>query len=439
MSSHLIGTRIREARRKMGVTQRHLADLAGLSPSYLNLIEHNRRGIAGVRLQALARALNISPALLSEGPERALLAELQAIAGDGSADASGIEALVAQNPVWADRIAALSRQNRDLRESLAVLTDRLSNDPFLAETLHAVLSNVTAIRSTAGILSTVDDIEPDQQRRFVRSIHEESRRLSDAATALSTYLDQAVQGKAAAATPEEVVDRFLQKHGFAFAALDAGQSVDEVMHDAAELDSAPAQTLARALLERYASDASDLPLDAFYAAAQDCQFDPFALQRKFGGQMRQIFRRLAALRRDSLESPRLGLLIVNSAGQALWRQPLAEFALPRHGGACTLWPIYQAFSHPNHATLTALEMPDGTSVFALSLAEPVGPLKLGANVDYQAAMLLIPAESAQGLGSWLSEKPLHRSVGTTCAICPRKNCDSRSGVNFLARVTDAPR
>jgi len=434
MSGHLIGTRIREARRKLGLTQRHVAASAGLSASYLNLIEHNRRGIAGMRLQALARVLNIAPASLTEGPERALLSELQTVATNSAADYGAVDAFVAQFPIWAGALAAISRQNRDLREALGVLTDRLNHDPFLAETLHAVLSNVTAIRSTAGILSTVDDIAPDRQRRFVRIIHDESRRLSDAATALSAYLDRASESKAAAATPEEALDRFMERHDFAFDALDRGQSTLEALNDAPELDSAAAKTLASRILNLYATDAQALPLEPFLEAAKACAYDPFTLQLQFGATALQIFRRLAGLRRNGIDAPRFGLLIVNAAGQALWRKPLPEFVLPRHGSACTLWPLFQAFSQPNRPSLSVLDMPDGAEIYALSIAEPVAAATLSATPDYQAAMLLVPAESQPALKPWLPQPSARRAVGTACAICPRHSCTARSGAAFLAQT-----
>ncbi|HEU0221365.1 MAG TPA: helix-turn-helix transcriptional regulator, partial [Paracoccaceae bacterium] len=56
MARSLAGLRIRERRTALGLTQVELAARAGISPSYLNLIEKNRRGAAGRVLLALARA-----------------------------------------------------------------------------------------------------------------------------------------------------------------------------------------------------------------------------------------------------------------------------------------------------------------------------------------------------------------------------------------------
>ena len=61
-----IGARIREKRVQLRIRQSQLAKIVGVSPSYLNLIEHNRRRIGGKLLTDLAEALAIDVDLLSE-------------------------------------------------------------------------------------------------------------------------------------------------------------------------------------------------------------------------------------------------------------------------------------------------------------------------------------------------------------------------------------
>jgi len=75
-----------------GLKQADLARAAGISASYLNLIEHNRRRIGGRTLVALAQALKVEPAALSEGVESQLMAALQEAASEmKSAGAFGTE------------------------------------------------------------------------------------------------------------------------------------------------------------------------------------------------------------------------------------------------------------------------------------------------------------------------------------------------------------
>ena len=77
----LTGSRIREKRLDLGIRQATLADAVGISPSYLNLIEHNRRRIGGKLLGDLARALGVEVALLTEGADSDLLDQMRNAAG----------------------------------------------------------------------------------------------------------------------------------------------------------------------------------------------------------------------------------------------------------------------------------------------------------------------------------------------------------------------
>lgn len=68
--SALTGTRIRERRTVLGLRQAELARLSGISPSYLNLIEHNRRRIGGKLLVEIARHLGVEASALTRARAR---------------------------------------------------------------------------------------------------------------------------------------------------------------------------------------------------------------------------------------------------------------------------------------------------------------------------------------------------------------------------------
>src|SRR6056297_1898340 len=92
-ASGLAGTRIRERRLLAGIKQAELAIRAEISPSYLNLIEHNRRRIGGRVLLRLAEALGVEPAVLTQGPAAALVSGLREIAAhapEGSDEAEAV-------------------------------------------------------------------------------------------------------------------------------------------------------------------------------------------------------------------------------------------------------------------------------------------------------------------------------------------------------------
>ena len=56
-----IGFRISNRRKSLKISQAALARLVGISPSYLNLIENNKRDIGGALLNRVATRLSNAP------------------------------------------------------------------------------------------------------------------------------------------------------------------------------------------------------------------------------------------------------------------------------------------------------------------------------------------------------------------------------------------
>ncbi|WP_148294317.1 helix-turn-helix domain-containing protein, partial [Azospirillum sp. B506] len=50
----MLGPKVRRLRRDQGLTQAQMADQLGISPSYLNLIEHNQRPVTVPLLRSWA-------------------------------------------------------------------------------------------------------------------------------------------------------------------------------------------------------------------------------------------------------------------------------------------------------------------------------------------------------------------------------------------------
>lgn len=225
MIAPLIGPRIRERRKEVGLTQTQLAGRLGISVSYLNLIEHNKRSIGGRLLRHVAEELEVGLDTLDGAMERRLAADLTELAADPLFHRSGlepqaIEELVGRYPGWARAVVTLHRAFLDRSQAMHALADRLNQDPFLGDAIHRILTNVSAIRSIAEILTSVDDVDPLQQRRFHVILSEESGRLSEAAQGLSTFFD-AANTTTRSTTPAEEVDDFILENRNYFPVLEA--------------------------------------------------------------------------------------------------------------------------------------------------------------------------------------------------------------------------
>mgnify|MGYP005813427993 CR=1 FL=1 len=224
MPRSLIGPRIRERRRALGMTQVHLAQRAGVSASYLNLIEANKRSIGGALLRRLAEQLGLRVDEVDGAAERRLLADLAALAGepllaDLHPDATAAGDLAARHGAWAQALVRLHRAVVDRDRAVSALSDRLSQDPFLAGAVHRMLTQVAAIRSAAEILETVEGLGAAQRMRFVSLVGAESRRLTEVAQALAAFFDKAHSGTRSI-TPVDEVDDFLLDHDNHFPALE---------------------------------------------------------------------------------------------------------------------------------------------------------------------------------------------------------------------------
>ncbi len=243
-----IGARIRDRRREQGLTQSALAAAAGISASYLNLIEHDKRAIGGALLRRIAEILEIDVGHLSGSDDARLAQDLVELARSfGSATLPEDSALgfVARFPDWARAFVHLHRRYRESADAALALSDRLSQDPALVEISHAVLTQVTAIRSFAEILDSHGDLVPEERGRFASIISQQSDELANSARQMLDLLG-GTRGQVRSSTPRDEVDDFIIAHGNHFPALE--QACD---HLRAELTDAGAD-LAAAVDERLA-------------------------------------------------------------------------------------------------------------------------------------------------------------------------------------------
>lgn len=109
-----IGLRISTLRKALGISQATLARSVEVSPSYLNLIEANKRQVAGSLLQRIAAALGVAIDDLTGEAEHRLIHELVEAFADPVLAGSGMgmedaRALVATQPQMAQLIARLYR------------------------------------------------------------------------------------------------------------------------------------------------------------------------------------------------------------------------------------------------------------------------------------------------------------------------------------------
>jgi len=418
----LAGSRIREKRLDCGLRQAALAETVGISPSYLNLIEHNRRRIGGKLLHDIATVLGVEPSVLSDGADAELLDQMREAVGQMRADMAQnvevdrIDELAARYPGWGALVVAQAARIDALQQQIQVMSDRIAYDPQLAGSLHDVISAVSAIRSTAAILVGPEDLDADWQRRFHENIHNDSLRLANSSEALIGYLD-APEVDLDQSAPAEQVERYLALTGFHLAALEHSSADPDALIAQSGMTDAP-RLMLEGFLAQYVADAQALPLASFVPACKKHDYNPQALAQHFGTSMALVFRRLASLPEGEGHPP-FGLAICDAAGVLTRIKTVPGFAMPRSGGACPRWPLFGALTRPSHPLRLEVEMPgaNGARLLCYAIAEVQPAVRFDAPPSVQSTMLIVPDPLSSQGETW--------PVGMSCRICPRHDCASR--------------
>ncbi|MGB3025448.1 helix-turn-helix domain-containing protein [Paradevosia shaoguanensis] len=328
-----IGIKISSRRKALAISQAELARRAGISPSYLNLIESNKRVVGGALLLRIAAELSIDIGELTGENEHRQLAELEeAFAGPVLASlrlgAPEARDIVARHPAAASAIVQLHRAYADAMASADDYALRLRADPLFSELLHRILSGITAVRSGAEILEDVTDLDEEERARFVHSITREARNMGDVARNLIGQFERDYGDRRSASPVRELDDLIFQNDNY-FPRLEA---VAEVLRTEIGQVSEPA--LVEALEARFGVtvrksaerqvDARGFPGQYRFSAADRVmwfQTSTIAATRQF--QLCRLYAELAA--GDVIESETSLPVLTTPAARRLAYRALASY------------------------------------------------------------------------------------------------------------------
>lgn len=287
-----VGQRIRKRRQQLGISQLALAASIGISPSYLNLIEHNKRAIGGALLNRIAEAIDLDSRALAGTEEARLIAELGEMASDpglagGWAPEMPAE-VVAASPEAARAILAVYRAYREARIRSDMMSERLGEESFLAEASRQILTLITTIRSYAEILKDYGDLTDAERRRFVATLVEESETLAASAGDMFDFLG----GRGARRprpSPQEEVDDFVSDRANYFPVL---EKAAEETHNALNAPAA-VEILGARLRARHGISIERVPADTLGASPERVEKRNFMLSDEL--QRQSVRFRLARL------------------------------------------------------------------------------------------------------------------------------------------------
>src|SRR5262250_427848 len=148
-----LGHRVRRVREQLGLSQIAMARRVGLSASYLNLIEHDRRPLTAKLARRLGEALQVDATAFSESESGGIVSDVaevladpvfggRAMAPDEIRDGVGASAGLGR------ALLDLYRAYRNAREQADSLGEELRNREVLAGINYEFRGIVAAIRSS---------------------------------------------------------------------------------------------------------------------------------------------------------------------------------------------------------------------------------------------------------------------------------------------------
>lgn len=188
-----MGGKLARYRRELGITQIEMASNLGISPSYLNLIEHNRRKLTKPLLKKLETAYGLSGRALSGDDELTLVAQLREVFADRTfvtrpLDEEQLMLAVTATPDLCRRVLELYKALLAAQEEVRRLGERFTENPHIAESNHQLLTLLTSILSFSEILKDNVDLPAERRQRYADVLVEEANKLTSQLNGLFDYL-----------------------------------------------------------------------------------------------------------------------------------------------------------------------------------------------------------------------------------------------------------
>jgi predicted transcriptional regulator/DNA-binding XRE family transcriptional regulator len=447
------GPRIRRIRTARGLTQTAMAEMLGISPSYLNLIERNQRPLTVQLILKLSSALKIEPEEL-QGEAGATLAALREVFADPliSAELPGDQEVVEIAEAAPNAAAAVVKLYRAYREQAERLSD-----------ISIMLAGEGRSAALPGARMPIDEVREVMEARanHFPALEEEAEAFTslikpgdDLFGALKAWL-KSEHGIVVRTLPVATMPNWRRRYDrhsqrlFLSERLSPHDLLREVAMETAlirmqvavsasiaelKLSSDEARRIARFEMARYAAHALMMPYQAFLSAAQRARYDIDVLRSRFGVSFEQAANRLTTLCRPGASGIPFFMLEVDVAGHRFRRAGAQGFPQQRFGGHCPKLSVHAAFGQPGQIIVEAVDMPGGAEFLTVSrtLEGPQGAfaerprrtsLLIGCDIGFKEETVY---GDAIPLGSGKPAKPLTIPVGPACRLCERSGCLARA-------------
>lgn len=446
----MLGHKVRRLRREAGLSQIQMAEQLAISPSYLNLIEHNQRPVTLALLLKLGQNFGIDLPSFAEDDEARLSSGLSEVLTDAlfrgmDLGKQDLRELAAVAPGIAEAMIALYGAYRQARQELETRADRAAGDaapeiaPMRPSPIEAARDFFQVERNHFPELETAAEELWRKARLNPQALF----------AALSGYLE-ATHGLTIQLMPAGIMGSMIRRHdphrkrvllsemlpgssrafqlACEIALVEHDATLDAILARFASTDP-DARALVRIGLINYFAGATLLPYEAFAETAMSVRHDLAVLGARFGASFEQLCHRLTTLQRPRAKGVPFFMIAVDAAGNVAKRFSANSLHFARFGGACPIWNVHHAFQSPGQILTQLAEMPDGSRYVSIArtVSKPWrrGPLRAA---QYSIALGCEAAHAgslAYADGIALDGKAVADLIGVTCRACPRSDCSYR--------------
>ncbi|MFC0842367.1 short-chain fatty acyl-CoA regulator family protein [Streptomyces noboritoensis] len=442
MSKAYAGARLRRLREERRMSQAELARVLGISPSYLNQMEHDSRPLTVPVLLRLTETFGVDPSFFSERDTSRLVADLREALANEVAEArvspSDLAELATRMPAVASVLLDLGRRSQLLAERLAETADGRDerHGPGAPRSPHEEIREFFYRRQNylhdtdlaAEGLAHEIGIRPGEVVQVLsnRLTDTHGIRLATGSAELHRFDRRAkVLHLSGRLRPGQQAFRMATQ----LALLEYGQELDRL---AAEdfAPGSPAHALARIGIANYFAAALILPYRDFHGAAEEFRYDIERLTDHVGLGYETVCHRLSTLQRPRLRGVPFSFVRVDRAGNMSKRQSATGFHFSRAGGTCPLWNVYEAFASPGRIHVQVAAMPDGQRYLWTARAvtrhrggwgEPGKTFAIGLGCEIRHASRLVYSD-----GLDLDNASAATPIGMGCRLCERLDCPQRA-------------
>ena len=349
----MLGHKVRRFRQEQKLSQTEMAEMLEISPSYLNLIEHNQRPVTVPLLFRLGQVFPIDLREFAQDDAAALAAGLREIR-----DVAEVSPTVTQ------AVINLYKAYAELREDSQALVERMAD----SSKLQGLDTQVFPIEEVRDFQQSQLNHFPELETAADALWHEAGLQSDDLYQGLVRHL-QSVHGIGAKVMPVDIMGETLRRYDFhrsrvllseilampsrkfqlavQLAVTSHGEILDRLVAKA-NLSSPEAEKLLRIGLAGYFAGAVLMPYDAFLTSAKELRYDVEILQNRFGVSFEQVCHRLTTLQRKASQGVPFFFIRIDHAGNISKRLSGAGFHFARFGGACPRWVIHDAFAAPGN-------------------------------------------------------------------------------------------